>query len=29
LSTQLEDTAKDFITQNGWLHNRRIAVSPV
>jgi hypothetical protein len=23
----LEDTAKEFITQHGWLHNRRIAAT--
>jgi hypothetical protein len=25
VSTRLEDTGKEFITQNGWLHNLRIA----
>jgi hypothetical protein len=24
VSTRLEETAKDFITQHGWLHSRRI-----
>jgi hypothetical protein len=24
VSTRLEETAKDFITQHVWLHNRRI-----
>ena len=29
VSTRLEDVAKEFITRHGWLHNCRIAPSPV
>jgi hypothetical protein len=29
VSTRLENTAKDFITQRVWLHSRRIEVNEV